>query len=264
MGARLASAMAFAWFVACAPGCACEGHSSDAGLDANFDDGIDAGSPGIDAGELDARVPVPYACVDEFDCGGLPCVEGHCPCASNAQCRPFLFSPPAACSDGFCVAACPFTDSPRETPSVFLACDDPRDGTCCVPGERCCPSTLEVLQCLPGDRPCWPQCPDRGRTCAPDTWCPGAEIASGAVLRCSEVLPLRDADQLFPPGVLSGVGCAEACPAERQCGAQTCCAEGTVCFLPREFDPIPADGDPGIGRDVQWYAQPAGFYCIPD
>ena len=105
------------------------------------------------APEMDARVPLPYACVSDDDCGGQACTDGHCPCASNGQCMPFLTSPQAACFEGFCVAACPYSGSPFETPASFVACDGGGTDVCCVEGERCCMFGV-TLRCVAGDQPC--------------------------------------------------------------------------------------------------------------
>ncbi len=209
---------------------------------------------GDDDGPLGVR---PFECTTDAHCGvGRRCLSGACECTVNAQCNPFG-GPDGACADGRCVAMCPYTGSPRESPSS-PGCNNPREPACCGAGERCCPLSFEVAQCLPGDEPCWPTCPGLGKgVCPPDTLCQGAAPSTGLVLRCSEL------GRLPGSGIQGGV-CTpiSECPVDRRCGAQTCCSEGTVCVV--SDGDQPADSDPGAGRDLVWVALPQGSCCIPD
>jgi len=200
--------------------------------------------------------PSRYNCTQDSDCQGLRCVSGACECEVNAQCNPFGGFD-GACAAGRCVAMCPYTGSPRETPGS-PGCNNPRERACCESGERCCPLWFEVAQCLPGDQPCWPSCPGFGRgVCPPDTLCQGAAPSTRLPARC------RDLTTVPESGIMGGVCTPIAeCPLDRRCGAQTCCAEGTVCVT--SDGDQPADSDPGVGRDLYWVALPQGICCIPD
>jgi len=226
-------------------------------------DSTEAPDASVDAG-IDLRVLyVPtYACTSDDHCGGdLRCIDGACECEVNAQCNPFgMLS--GACFEGRCVAMCPYFGAPRELPGWAEGCGGVQHTACCEAGERCCPLVFEVPQCLPDDRPCWPSCPGflTGRACPPDQLCRGAEVSTGLAPRCSEVAP----DNTGIDGRFDCVALVD-CPAAQRCGAQTCCAPGTVCLLEGGGgEPIAPDGDPGFGRDLSWLARPAGACCIPD
>lgn len=213
------------------------------------------------------------ACGQAGEVGSDAAVDGKSETVLNCTVNGECFGG-GGCYEDKCVDVCPYTGSPRETPTDSAYCSDPHSERCCIAGERCCPKAFSFEAggaCLPGDGPCWPRCPGEGDPliCAPDTFCPGGDAADTATVpSCSDVGAPPDGGMVSsgyagPFGIDPSASCLEQCPAERRCGAQTCCAPGTVCFTVPSGSPIPADGDPGVGNDIDWTATPAGGCCVP-
>jgi hypothetical protein len=126
--------------------------------------------------------------------------------------------------------------------SVCVSAEPYYQEECCSPGHGCCFLWGETYRCmLP---PCPIQCAQSWTSCPVGSWC---QFSVGTVASS----PLGDACLAQNFMDQTPDYCTDACPVERQCGATTCCGDGTSCAAPDCcVRRLLADGGIGDGATV--------------